>query len=81
MAGQRRHITKRDDGQWADKAEGASRAAGLFPTQGAAEAAAKERLQNRDGGGEVITHRPNGQIRDSDTINRSDPNPPRDTRH
>ncbi len=81
MAGQRRHITRRDDGQWADRAEGATRAGGLYPTQSDAEAAAKARLENRPGGGEVIVHRPNGQIRDSDTINRPDPNPPRDTRH
>ncbi|HWT95376.1 MAG TPA: DUF2188 domain-containing protein [Solirubrobacteraceae bacterium] len=77
----RRHITKRPDGQWQDKGEGKSRARELFPTQGAAEAAAKERLRQTPGGGEVITHRPNGQIRDSDTINRPDPNPPRDTKH
>jgi hypothetical protein len=81
MAGQRRHVTQRPDGQWADTAEGAQRAGGLYPTQGAAEAASKERLQNHPGGGEVVIHRPNGQIRDSDTINRPDPNPPRDTRH
>lgn len=81
MAGQRRHITKRPDGQWQDKAEGATRAGGLHPTQGDAEVAAKARLQDRAGGGEVITHRADGRIRDSDTINRPDPNPPRDKRH
>ena len=26
-------------------------------------------------------HRPNGQIRDADTINRPDPYPPPDTKH
>lgn len=81
MAGQRRHITHRPDDQWADTAEGAQRAGGLYPTQAAAEAAAKARLENRPGGGEVIIHRPDGRIRDSDTINRPDPNPPRDTKH
>ena len=30
--------------------------------------------------GEVVIHRPNGQIRDSDSYG-SDPNPPRDTKH
>lgn len=78
---ERRHITKRPDGQWQDKREGASRAGSLHRTQAAAEAAAKARLQRTPGGGEVITHRPDGRIRDSDTINRPDPNPPRDTRH
>lgn len=78
---QRRHITKRPDGLWQDRIEGAGRASSLHHTQADAEAAAKDRLRRTPGGGEVITHRPNGQIRDSDTINRRDPNPPRDTRH
>lgn len=81
MPGQRRHITQRPDGQWADKAEEAERAGGLYPTQAVAQAAATEHLQNRPGGGEVIIHRPDGEIRNSNTINRPDPDPPRDTRH
>jgi len=81
MSGQRRHITKRPDGQWQDKAEGAQRAGSLHQTQADAEAAAKAVLNNRAGGGEAIIHRPDGTIRDSDTINRTDPNPPRDTQH
>lgn len=78
---ERRHITQRDDGSWQDKGEGATRARAVFPTQAAAEAAAKERLANLPGGGEVVIHRPDGRIRDSDTINRPDPNPPRDAKH
>ncbi len=78
---ERRHITKRPDGQWQDKREGASRAGSVHSTQAAAEAAAKARLSGLPGGGEVVVHRPNGQIRDSDTINRRDPNPPQDTKH
>jgi hypothetical protein len=81
MAGQRTHITKRPDGRWQDKPEGAERASGVYYTQADAEAAAKARLRGRPGGGEVVTHRPSGEIRDSDTINRPDPNPPRDTRN
>jgi hypothetical protein len=81
MAGQRRHITQRPGGEWADTAEGAERAAGLFPTQAEAQAAATARLERTPGGGEVVIHRPNGQIRNSNTINRPDPDPPRDTRH
>lgn len=81
MTGQRRHVTKRPDGQWQDKAEGAKRAGSVTRTQAEAEAASKAVLNNRPGGGETIIHRPNGQIRDSDTINRRDPNPPRDKRH
>ena len=33
----------------------------------------------RENGSELVTHRPNGQIRDSDS-HGSDPNPPRDRR-
>jgi hypothetical protein len=81
MSGQRRHVTQRPDGKWADRAEGAERAAGLYSTQAAAQGAATERLEHHSGGGEVIIHRPNGQIRNSNTIHRPDPDPPRDTRH
>ncbi len=80
MARNRIHITQRPDGQWAEKREGAQRASGLHDTQFSAEASAKDRLRNGPGG-EVVVHRPNGQIRDSDTINRHDPNPPRDRKH
>jgi hypothetical protein len=75
--GQRRHVVQRPDGQWADEAEGAQRAGGLYPTQAEAQAAATERLKNRPGGGEVVIHGRDGKIRDSNTINRHDPFPPR----
>lgn len=77
----RRHVTKRPDGRWQDKAAGAQRAASVHDTQAAAEAASKAVARNTPGGAEVVTHRPNGRIRDSDTINRPDPNPPRDRQH
>jgi hypothetical protein len=81
MTGQRRHVTQRVDGQWADKAEGADRAGGLYPTQAEAQAAATRHLNNRTDGGQVIIHRPDGEIRNANTINRPDPDPPRDTKH
>lgn len=81
MAGQRRHVTKRPDGLWQDKRQGASRAASLHTTQAAAEAASKARAAASPQGGEVVTHRPSGQIRSSDTIGRRDPMPPRDREH
>lgn len=65
----------------AGQGRGASRPASLHPTQTEAEASAKERLERRPGGGQVIVHRPSGEIGDVDTINRPDPNPPRDTKH
>jgi hypothetical protein len=75
--GQRNHIVKRPDGQWAEQTEGARRAAALHSTQAAAQAAATERLRQRPGGGEVVIHDRHGQIRDSNTINRRDPYPPK----
>ena len=77
MAGERHHITKRPDGLWQDKREGAARASSLHPTQAEAEASATEHLYRTPGGGEVVIHRPDGQIRDSNTINRRDPYPPK----
>jgi hypothetical protein len=38
--------------------------------------AATDALNSRPGG-EVVLHRPNGEIRDSNTINQPDPFPPR----
>jgi hypothetical protein len=80
-SGQQRHVTQRPTGEWADKAVGSERAGGLYQTQAEAQAAATQHLQNRPGGGQVVIHRPNGDIRNANTINRPDPNPPRDTRH
>jgi hypothetical protein len=77
-----RHVTKRQDGLWQDKAAGAQRAASLHTKQKDAEAASKQVARNTPGGAEVITHRgDNNRIRSSDTINRPDPNPPKDKEH
>lgn len=76
----RRHVTKGSDG-WKNKKEGAERASSVHRTQAEAEKAAKQALQ-KEGGGEVVIHRPKGQIRDSDTVDPgNDPTPPRDKRH
>jgi butyrate kinase len=73
----RRHVVPRADG-WAVKAPGAKRASSVHKTQGSAEKAAKQ-IVSHQGGGEVVIHRPNGQIRDSDTVAPGhDPFPPRD---
>lgn len=77
----KRHVVPNPDGGWDVKASGASRASAHAKTQGAAELRAKE-IVERAGGGEVVIHRPNGQIRDSDTVAPArDPFPPRDTKH
>lgn len=73
----RRHVVP-SGGKWAVKAPGAKRASSTHGTQAAAEVAAK-RLVSRQGGGEVVVHRPTGVIRDSDTVAPgNDPCPLRD---
>ena len=76
----RRHVVPRPAGGWAVKAPGSRRASSVHRTQAAAEAAAKRALR-KSGGGEATIHGRDGRIRDSDTVGRPDPNPPRDTRH
>lgn len=76
------HVTKnKDSGDWKVKREGADRAAGFYDTQAEAERAAKKFSAN-NGGGEVMTHRPSGEIRSKDTVSPgNDPNPPKDKEH
>lgn len=76
------HVTPRSDGRWQYKLPGAQRATGVTKTQAQAESAAKQAARAGGAGGEITIHRPNGQIRDRDTIApANDPNPPKDTRH
>lgn len=65
---------------WQTKREGASRPARVFSTQKEAEIYGHQLLQN-NGGGELITQNRQGVIRSKDTINSSDPFPPRDREH
>ncbi len=76
------HVTKdKESGDWKAKREGADRAAGYYDTQAEAEKAAKEFSAN-SGGGEVMTHRPSGEIRSKDTVPPgNDPCPPIDKEH
>lgn len=78
---ERRHVTRRPDGKWQEKPEGASRAGSVTQTQSEAAANARDKLQRTPGGGEVVIHGRDGKIRDADTINRRDPFPPRDSKH
>ncbi len=76
-----RTVYRRDDGHWANKRNDADKASSTHDTQGAAEKAAKEMLQNQ-GGGELTVMGRGGLIRSKDTIPPgNDPNPPRDTEH
>jgi len=74
----RRHVVPGKDGGWDIKKPGSTRSSENVPTQGEATKRAKEIVRNA-GGGEVTIHRPNGQIRNSDTVKPgNDPFPPRD---
>ena len=80
MTSNNRHVVPNPDGGWDVKAPGASRASTHHDTQSAAINRAREIVHNA-GGGEVVTHGRDGQIRDSDTISPgNDPFPPRDTK-
>jgi len=62
------------EGGWATQREGASRAGSVHGTQAQATGAARTTAIRE--GGEVIIHRPNGQIRDANSYG-NDPFPPK----
>lgn len=73
-----RHIVPNQGGGWDVRAPGAARASAHGATQADALRRARTIVGNT-GGGEVVIHGRNGQIRDSDTIAPgNDPYPPRD---
>jgi hypothetical protein len=71
------HVVPSGNG-WAVKQEGRPSALSNHRTQGAAESAARPVAQRNKS--ELVIHRPNGQIRDSDSYG-GDPNPPKDQKH
>ncbi len=73
-------VTPRPDGKWQATTPGASRASSLQDTQRAAQQDAT-RFASNSGGGEVRIHGTDGRIRNSNTIGKPDPNPPRDRKH
>lgn len=75
----RRHVVPRGDG-WAVRKPGSDRSSAIADTQSAAIDRARQILEN-SGGGELTIHRPDGRIRDSDTVKPGhDPHPPKDRR-
>ncbi|MBL8777067.1 MAG: DUF2188 domain-containing protein [Acidimicrobiales bacterium] len=75
-----RHVVPNSDGGWDIRAPGAQRSSGHFDTQAEAIDRARDIVGN-GGGGEVVIHRTDGRIRDSDTVAPgNDPFPPRDKR-
>lgn len=78
MARNERHVVPNPRGGWDVVAPNASRASAHVVTQAQGVDRARQIVGNT-GGGEVVIHRPNGQVRDSDTVPPgNDPNPPRD---
>lgn len=71
------HVVPHGD-EWAVKREGADRASSLHDTQSDAIDQARKTAEREHV--EVRIHRPNGQIRDSDSYG-PDPNPPKDKKH
>jgi uncharacterized protein YdaT len=75
--GKDQHVVPHN-GDWAVRGEGNQRVTSVHDTQADAIQRAREIAINQRS--EVVTHRPNGQIRDSDSYGK-DPNPPRDRKH
>ena len=69
-------VVPNPEGGWRVIADGASRASSRHDTQRAARADAR-RLAEKAGGGEVRIHGVDGWVRESDTIGKPDPFPPR----
>ena len=65
-----RHIVQHPHGGWAVRKPHAARVSSRHQTQVLAQTRAKEILAH-SGGGEAVTHRRDGTIRDSDTIARA----------
>lgn len=75
------HVTKRKgDSEWTVVKENAERASAKADTQAKAEQIAKLYAAS-SGGGEVRIHRPDGTIRDSDTVAPGHESSVRDRRH
>ncbi|MEV0132267.1 DUF2188 domain-containing protein [Dactylosporangium sp. NPDC050688] len=78
VARQERHVVPNANGGWDVVAPDAQRRSGHENTQAAAIDKARTIVGNL-GGGEVVIHGRDGNIRDSDTVPPgNDPNPPRD---
>jgi len=75
------HVTKNPGGGWKVLKAGSERASSIENIQRKAEQEAK-RLAGNTRGGEVRIHRPDGTIRDSDTVKpANDPCPPKDLKY
>lgn len=75
--GKNQHVVPHEHG-WAVRGAGNSKVTSRHATQAQAAAAARDIARNQQS--EVIIHRPDGTIRDSDSYG-NDPNPPKDQKH
>jgi hypothetical protein len=73
-------VTRRPDGKWQATTPGAKRASSVQDTQSAAQRDAT-RFARGSVGGEVRIRGTDGRIRNSNTIGKPDPFPPRDRKH
>jgi hypothetical protein len=76
----RRDVSPDGQGGWKVTSPDRVRPTAKAPTQSAAERVAKTQT-TAAGGGQVYVHRPNGQIRDADTVKPGNESKTRDTRH
>jgi hypothetical protein len=77
MSRRRYHVVPHE-GAWAVRREGSERVSSTHDTQAQAIQAGQQYAENQ--GTELVIHRPDGRIRDSDSYG-NDPMPPRDTKH
>lgn len=75
--GKDQHVVPHKDG-WAIRGEGNQRVTSVHDTQAQAAERAREIARNQRS--EVVIHRRDGRIRDSDSYG-NDPYPPRDRKH
>ncbi|MEO6191594.1 MAG: DUF2188 domain-containing protein [Thermoanaerobaculia bacterium] len=75
--GKDQHVVPHD-GEWAVRGEGNGKVTSIHDTQAEAAARAREIAINQRS--EVVIHRRDGTIRDSDSYG-NDPNPPKDSKH
>jgi len=77
MAKKDYHVVPHND-QWALRKEGADRVSSQHDTQAAAIKAGQQAAKSNQS--ELVIHRRDGTIRDSDSYGK-DPNPPKDRKH
>ena len=78
MPKKNQHVVPAPGGKWGVRGEGNEKLTKVTDTQGQAIDVAREIAKNQ--GSEVVTHRPDGKIRDKDSYGH-DPHPPKDKKH